>query len=64
MLAEFLLHYHIDWAKQQVMKHMGWKAADREFWWGIGVDQLAHHLTYLGIATVLWLTVFGVPSGQ
>ncbi len=56
VVGEFLLHYHIDWTKQQVMMRTGWQSADRAFWWGIGADQLAHHLTYLGIATVLWLT--------
>lgn len=59
VVVEFLLHYHIDWTKQQVMRRTGWMSADREFWWGIGVDQFAHHVTYLGIATVLWLTVYG-----
>jgi hypothetical protein len=56
IVAEFILHYHIDWTKQQVMARAGWVEADREFWWGIGADQFVHHVTYLGIVTVLWLT--------
>jgi hypothetical protein len=56
VVGEFLLHYHIDWAKQQLMARNGWQSADREFWWGIGADQLAHHLTYIGIVTILWMT--------
>jgi len=53
VIGEFLLHYHIDWTKEQVIRRMGWTATDREFWWAIGADQLLHHLTYTGIAAVL-----------
>ena len=31
-------------------------AQDGNFWWLSGVDQLAHHLTYVAIAAVLWAT--------
>src|SRR5262245_30163108 len=24
IVCEFIVHYHIDWAKEQVMKHTGW----------------------------------------
>jgi len=58
IVGEFIIHYHIDWAKQQLMAHTGWKEDNREFWWGIGADQLAHHVTYLAIALILWKTVF------
>jgi hypothetical protein len=56
--AEFVVHYHIDWAKQQIMARAGWQSVDSEFWWGIGADQFLHYLTYLVIATVLWRTTF------
>lgn len=58
IVGEFLIHYHIDWAKQQLMARTGWQSGDREFWWGIGADQLAHHVTYLAIAFILWKTAF------
>ena len=51
--VEFLLHYHIDWTKVQIMKATGWSAQESPFWWAIGFDQLAHHLTYLAIIAVL-----------
>ena len=51
--VEFLLHYHIDWTKVQIMKAAGWSAQESPFWWAIGFDQLAHHLTYLAIIAVL-----------
>ena len=58
VVGEFLVHYHIDWAKQRIMARTGWQAVDSEFWWGIGADQFLHYLTYLAIATVLWRTTF------
>ena len=56
MVGEFLLHYHIDWSKDHVIRGMGLNAKDRGFWWAIGVDQLLHHLTYVAIAAILVVT--------
>lgn len=52
-LAEFLLHYHIDWLKEQVTHRNGWTAQDRGFWLALGTDQLLHGLTYIAIIAVL-----------
>lgn len=57
IVGEFLLHYHIDWSKEQIIRRAGVVATDREFWWAIGFDQLLHHLTYIAIATALIVTV-------
>ena len=47
-LVEFLLHYHIDWAKMSLNRKMGWGATTHnEFWVLLGVDQLLHQLTYI-----------------
>jgi hypothetical protein len=51
--GEFLLHYHIDWSKEQLIRRKGWMVAGREFWWAIGADQLLHHLTYILIGALL-----------
>ncbi len=56
VVGEFILHYNIDWTKQQIMKRTGWQTGNREFWWGIGADQFAHYATYLAIAAILWKT--------
>jgi hypothetical protein len=57
VLGEFLLHYHIDWAKEQIIRRLQLTATDRGFWWAIGFDQLLHHLTYVAIGAVLiWST--------
>ena len=46
-IVDFLLHYHIDWAK------MNWGNRDIQtsaFWAHLGLDQMLHQLTYIGIA--------------
>ena len=48
-VADFLLHYHIDWAKMNLNKKLGYGPTTHEqFWWLLGLDQLLHALTYLG----------------
>ena len=46
-MADGVVHYHIDWAKQQLNK--GMSTADRMFWVWMGADQGLHYLTYIGI---------------
>ena len=46
-LFDMAVHYHIDWAKQQLNK--GLTPADREFWIWFGLDQALHYLTYIVI---------------
>ena len=46
-LVDFVLHYHIDYFKQQLTK--GLTAADHQFWIWMGLDQALHYLTYVGI---------------
>lgn len=51
--AEFLLHYHIDWLKTNFVKWNGLHAKTEGFWYAIGIDQMAHQLTYIGMITAL-----------
>lgn len=53
VLGEFILHYHIDWWKEQTVKRKSWKFPQAEFWWTFGADQVLHQLTYLGMAAAL-----------
>lgn len=46
-LFEFIVHYHIDWAKMNINRKMGWKDENSEFWVLLGADQLLHYLTYV-----------------
>ncbi len=54
LAAEFVVHYHIDWAKEQIIRRAGWTNTDQQFWWALGTDQLLHGLTYVAILWV-WL---------
>lgn len=47
-IFEFLIHYHIDWAKVNINKKFNLKPNNSEkFWWLLGLDQLLHNLTYI-----------------
>jgi hypothetical protein len=51
--AEFVIHYHVDWLKEQIGQRAAWTPADKGFWVAIGADQLVHNLTYVGILAML-----------
>jgi hypothetical protein len=57
VVAEFLVHYHIDWLKEQTVKRRKWVFPHAEFWWVFGFDQFLHQFTYLGIVAVLAYSV-------
>jgi hypothetical protein len=59
VIGEFVVHYHLDWAKDQINRRMKLTAAMREFWWAIGADQLIHHLTYIAGAVLLVKMMLG-----
>lgn len=52
-LADFAIHYHIDYAKMKLNAVYGWTPATSAFWVLLGADQLAHYLTYIGFAWVI-----------
>ena len=52
-VADMVLHYHIDFTKENIVKIKGWTIAVREFWWALATDQFLHHLTYLAIAAII-----------
>ncbi len=49
LAGEFVVHYHLDWAKDQMVRSYGWTSHDTPFWWALGIDQLGHGLTYVGL---------------
>jgi hypothetical protein len=49
LVAEYVIHYHIDWGKERLVRRFDWRDGAR-FWNAIGLDQLLHGLTYLAIA--------------
>jgi hypothetical protein len=50
--AEFFVHYHVDWLKERILIERNWGVEDRAYWRMLGVDQLLHNLTYVGIIAV------------
>jgi len=49
-MIDFVLHYHIDWAKLNLNKHYNFRPDNSNgFWILLGLDQLAHHITYFAI---------------
>ena len=55
-VLDFLIHYHTDYTKENVVKIAGWTIADAKFWWALSADQTVHQLTYVGL-TYLALTI-------
>ncbi len=53
VVAEFLLHYHIDWLKEEIGYSLKLRQEQRQYWWAFGIDQWLHQMTYVGIAAVL-----------
>jgi len=44
---DYLAHYHIDWAKININKKYNYTPKDHKFWFWLGLDQLAHQITYI-----------------
>jgi hypothetical protein len=51
LVAEFVVHYHVDWIKAAHARSHGLRPQNRLFWVTLGIDQALHQLTYIGI---LW----------
>lgn len=52
--AEWIIHFHIDWAKARHSEAKGYTPIDGEFWRAFGIDQTLHGLTYVAM---IWLWV-------
>jgi hypothetical protein len=53
-LADGVIHYHIDWVKMNVTAAYKLTPTNSEwFWILLGLDQLLHYLTYIGIIWVV-----------
>jgi hypothetical protein len=53
LAAEFVVHYHVDWIKEQLLRRSGWARSDVRYWVVFGGDQLIHQLGYILIAWFL-----------
>ena len=52
-VADFVIHYHVDWSKININKSQNLTPADNKFWFWLGLDQLAHSLTYVWIGWMI-----------
>lgn len=46
-VIDILIHYHADYFKVKLNKHLKLTPADQGFWHLLGLDQLVHGLTYV-----------------
>jgi hypothetical protein len=56
VIGEFVVHYHVDWLKEELGYRMKLQPDQKTFWAAFGIDQWLHQLTYLAIAFVLAVT--------
>lgn len=49
VLAEGVVHYHIDWTKEALTRRHAPDMMQRPFWMLLGADQFLHRLTYLAL---------------
>lgn len=53
LVVEWLLHYHIDFAKGAWSNRKDHGPEEASYWRAFGMDQMLHGLTYLGMVWVL-----------
>ena len=56
IVAEWVVHFHIDWGKARYTAAKDHGPADAGFWRAAGFDQFLHHMTYVAMiaAWVHW----------
>ncbi|MDE2446173.1 MAG: DUF3307 domain-containing protein [Alphaproteobacteria bacterium] len=52
-LLDFVIHYHVDFSKENIVKYFRWGTSDAKFWWALSADQMIHQLTYLLLAALV-----------
>lgn len=50
LVLEWILHFHIDWAKARYSDTRNLQPTQAAFWRAAGLDQALHQLTYLAMA--------------
>ena len=61
--AEFVIHYHSDWAKAQLDCTFQLDNRSTRYWIIFGADQLIHQLTYLGMTAALFFRIVPGMTG-
>lgn len=57
VVAEVVIHYHIDWSKDQLTTRLALTQSNSAYWWLMGTDQTLHQLTYLAMVGI-WSTLY------
>lgn len=55
LVGEFVFHYHVDWAKDRLIRRAGLATSSSGFWNLTGLDQFLHQVTYLVIVGLVAL---------
>lgn len=50
LIVEAVVHYHLDWTKDNFVARRGLTPRDAMYWYATGIDQFLHQMTYLGMA--------------
>ena len=53
-IVDFVLHWHIDWAKTNIAHYMKWQRTDTKFWKFQALDQICHYSTYFLIVWIIY----------
>lgn len=62
-LAEFVIHYAMDWTKVNVCRWKDFHPKTPEFWEWLGLDQYVHQLNYLlTVIICIWLGALAPPA--
>lgn len=57
-ILDYVMHFLIDWLKNNFVVSNGWKQSDREFWILTSVDQSLHTLSYFLIVILFDIYFF------
>lgn len=55
-VLDFMIHFTVDRVKVVVSKGYD-SSKDKEFWWCLGADQMAHHFTHYALALLIFIRV-------
>mgnify|MGYP001819356321 CR=1 FL=1 len=53
LVAEFIIHYHLDWCKERIVHNKKWTTQHTSFWIALGTDQFLHQITYVLMIVIL-----------
>lgn len=49
-VADYIIHWHVDYGKHQINARFGIKSQTQRWWWSNVLDQSLHYATYYALA--------------